>query len=111
MLPGVSVGNCQRVLVDDSGIMRTQMMTHGRLEMVPVYGTPCAVPAQNINRVNYSEMNGLYLYHRWCSLLTPVPVQEQLHVPIQFGGHLGFIRSTLPHSAVLLSSEESICKG
>jgi hypothetical protein len=43
----VSVGNCQRVLVDESRMIRTQTGTHDRSEMVEVHWTLCAsIPQQ-----------------------------------------------------------------
>jgi hypothetical protein len=45
--PDVSAGNCQRALVDESGIIRTQMNTHNRSVMVAVLGTLCAIPPRN----------------------------------------------------------------
>jgi hypothetical protein len=38
----VSAGNCQRALVDESGMTRIQMGKHNRTEMVTVQGLPCA---------------------------------------------------------------------
>jgi hypothetical protein len=49
LLLRVSVGNCQRALVDESGMVRIQMGTHSRLEMVTVHGTPCVIPCYNSN--------------------------------------------------------------
>jgi len=48
-LPDVSAGYCQRALVDESGMIRTQMGTHNISEMVAVLGTPCAIPSRNSN--------------------------------------------------------------
>jgi hypothetical protein len=44
LLIGVSAGNCQRFLVDESSIIRTQMGTHNGSEIVEVRRSPC-VPA------------------------------------------------------------------
>jgi hypothetical protein len=41
---GASAGNYQTALVDESGMIGTQMGTHNRSEMVVVLGTPCAIP-------------------------------------------------------------------
>jgi hypothetical protein len=41
---GISAGNCRRALVDESGVIRTQMRTHNRSYMVAVHGTPRAIP-------------------------------------------------------------------
>jgi hypothetical protein len=43
-LADISAGYCQIALVDGSGIIRTQMGTHNRSEVVAVLGTPCAIP-------------------------------------------------------------------
>jgi hypothetical protein len=43
----VSAGYCQRDLVDESGMIRTQMRKHNRPLTVAVYGTPCAIPPRN----------------------------------------------------------------
>jgi hypothetical protein len=48
-LLGVSVGYCSTALVDESGMIRTQMGTHNRLEMVAITGTPWAIPPRNSN--------------------------------------------------------------
>jgi hypothetical protein len=40
----MSAGYCQRALVDESGIIRTQMGTHNRPVMVAVHGTHCEIP-------------------------------------------------------------------
>jgi hypothetical protein len=37
-----STGNCQRVLVNKSGMIRAQMGTQNRSEMVAMQGSPCA---------------------------------------------------------------------
>jgi hypothetical protein len=44
LLPDVSANNCRRALVDESGMIRTQMGMHNRSEMVAVLGAPCAIP-------------------------------------------------------------------
>jgi hypothetical protein len=49
-LLGVSAGYCQRAVVDESGMIRTQLETHSRSEMVTVLGTPCMIPPRNSNR-------------------------------------------------------------
>jgi hypothetical protein len=41
-LLGVSTGNSQRAVVDKSGIIRNQMETHSRSNMVSVQGSPWA---------------------------------------------------------------------
>jgi hypothetical protein len=41
-------GYCQRALVDESGMIRTQKGTHKRSVMVAVYGTPSVIPPGNI---------------------------------------------------------------
>jgi hypothetical protein len=46
----VSSGYCQRALVDEPGIIRTQMGKHNRSVMVAVYGTPCATLPLKQNR-------------------------------------------------------------
>jgi hypothetical protein len=40
----VSVGYCQRALVDDSEMIGTQMGKYNRSVMVAAYGTPCTIP-------------------------------------------------------------------
>jgi hypothetical protein len=42
-------GYCKRAMVDESGMIRTYcyMGSHNISEMVPVYGTPCAIPPCN----------------------------------------------------------------
>jgi hypothetical protein len=44
LLLGVSAGYCQRDMVDESRIIRTQMGKDNRSVMVAVYGTPLAIP-------------------------------------------------------------------
>jgi hypothetical protein len=48
-LPDASAGYCQRALVDESRMIRTQMETHNRSEKVAVFGTPYAIPPRNSN--------------------------------------------------------------
>jgi hypothetical protein len=48
-LPDVSAAYCQTALVDESGIIRTQMKTHNRSEMVALHGPPGARPPHNSN--------------------------------------------------------------
>jgi hypothetical protein len=57
LLPDVSVGYCQRAVVDKSGMIRTQMGMHNRSEMVAVLGMPCTIPPCNSNSsmLYYSE--------------------------------------------------------
>jgi hypothetical protein len=38
----VSASNCQRALVDKSGMIKHQIVTHNRSEIVAVYWSPCA---------------------------------------------------------------------
>jgi hypothetical protein len=45
----VSTGYCQTALVDESGIIRTQMWAHKRPLMVAVLGKPCATSLHNSN--------------------------------------------------------------
>jgi hypothetical protein len=47
----MSAGYCQRAPVDESGMIRTQMMTHNESEMVAVLGTSWAIPLLNINSI------------------------------------------------------------
>jgi hypothetical protein len=49
LLPDVSAGYCQRALVNESGIVRTQMGMHKRSEMVTVHGMPCVIPLCDSN--------------------------------------------------------------
>jgi hypothetical protein len=35
--------------VDETGMIRNQMETHNRSEIVAVLGTPCAIPSRNSN--------------------------------------------------------------
>jgi hypothetical protein len=42
LLLDISAGNCQRALVDVSGMVRTQMGMHNISEMVAVQVPPCA---------------------------------------------------------------------
>jgi hypothetical protein len=44
LLPDVSAGYCQGAVVDESGMIRTQVGVHNRSEMAAVLGTPCAIP-------------------------------------------------------------------
>jgi hypothetical protein len=60
LLLGVSAGNCQRALVYESGMIRTQMEMHSRSEIVAVYGMPCAIPTRNGIRVIHSDSTGFY---------------------------------------------------
>jgi hypothetical protein len=43
----VSAGYFQRSLMDESGVTRTQLVTHNKSEMFAVYGTPWAIPPYN----------------------------------------------------------------
>jgi hypothetical protein len=43
-LQGVCFGICKTTLVDERGMIRTQMGKHCRSIIVAVYGTPCAIP-------------------------------------------------------------------
>jgi hypothetical protein len=45
-LVGVSVDDCQRALVDESGMIRNQMGMENRSDMVAVQGSPCAPTLQ-----------------------------------------------------------------
>jgi hypothetical protein len=46
-LLGVSAGYCQTAWVDESGMIRTKMGMHNRLQMVAVLKTPCKIPSIN----------------------------------------------------------------
>jgi hypothetical protein len=59
---GVSTGYCQRTLMDESGIIRTQMGTGNRLEMVAVSGTPCAIPHRNSNETYFHDFPAAVTY-------------------------------------------------
>jgi hypothetical protein len=48
-LIGTSVGICQRALVDESGMIRTQMGLIYQ-EIVAVHGTLCTIPPHNSNQ-------------------------------------------------------------
>jgi hypothetical protein len=48
-LLSVSVGHCQIALVNESGMIITQMGSHNRSEVVAVHGTPCSTPPLNGN--------------------------------------------------------------
>jgi hypothetical protein len=48
-LQNISAGKCKRALVDESGMIRTQMGTHNRSAIVAVLGTPCAIPPPTVN--------------------------------------------------------------
>jgi hypothetical protein len=48
-LLGVLAGNYKRDLVDESVMIRTQMVTHNRSEMVIMFGMPCKIPPCNSN--------------------------------------------------------------
>jgi hypothetical protein len=48
-LLSVSVGNCQRTLVYESGMIITQMETQDRSDMVAEQGASCAIPPSNSN--------------------------------------------------------------
>jgi hypothetical protein len=45
-LLGASAGICQKALVDESGMIRTQMGKHDK-KMVAVHGTLCTIPPRN----------------------------------------------------------------
>jgi len=49
LLPDVSAGYCQRALVDESGMIRTQIGMHNRSEMFTVHGMPCTISLCNSN--------------------------------------------------------------
>jgi hypothetical protein len=49
----VSSGYCERALVNESGMMVTQMGTHNRLDSVVVPGTPCTIPPRNSNSAKH----------------------------------------------------------
>jgi hypothetical protein len=55
---GSSAGNCHIALVDESGMIRTQMGTHNRSQIVAVLGTPCAIPRHNSNSTEVRELSG-----------------------------------------------------
>jgi hypothetical protein len=40
---------CQKALVGESGMIKTQMWKHNRSVIVAVYGTPCAIPSRKSN--------------------------------------------------------------
>jgi hypothetical protein len=44
-----------RALVDELGIIITQIRKHNRSIMAAVYGTPCAIPPRNSNSVIHFE--------------------------------------------------------
>jgi hypothetical protein len=48
-LLGVSAGNCQTALLDESGMVRTQMGVHNGSEIITVHVTPCVIPPHNRN--------------------------------------------------------------
>jgi hypothetical protein len=48
-LLGVSAGYCQRSVLGESGMIRTQMGKHSRSVVVAVYGTPCVIQPPNSN--------------------------------------------------------------
>jgi hypothetical protein len=48
-LLGVSACNCQRALVDKSGMIRIQMGAHVRSDMAAVHGMPFVIPPHNSN--------------------------------------------------------------
>jgi hypothetical protein len=47
---GVLAGTCQKALVDETEIIRTQMGTHNRSEMVAVHGTLYTIPPRTSNQ-------------------------------------------------------------
>jgi hypothetical protein len=49
LLLGVSTGVCKRDLVDESGMIRTQIGMHNRSLMPAVLGTPFAILPHNSN--------------------------------------------------------------
>jgi hypothetical protein len=49
LLLGASTSNCQKAVVDESGMIITQMGMHNRSEKVAVHWTPCATPPHNSN--------------------------------------------------------------
>jgi hypothetical protein len=55
LLPDVSAGYWDTAVVDESGMIRTQMGMHNRSEMVTLLGTPCLIPPQNRNSNNNSS--------------------------------------------------------
>jgi hypothetical protein len=46
LLADVSVNNCQRALVNESGTIDNQMGKHNKSEIVTVQGSPCAPISQ-----------------------------------------------------------------
>jgi hypothetical protein len=58
-LPDVSACYCRRYLMDELGMIRTQMGTHNKSEIVAVLGTPCAIPPRNVN--SNSNRNNRYV--------------------------------------------------
>jgi hypothetical protein len=60
-LPDLSAAYCQRPLVDESGMIKTQIGTHNTSEMVALLGTPCAIPPHNsIILLSTTELGTLY---------------------------------------------------
>jgi hypothetical protein len=53
-VPDVSADYYQRSLLDESGMIGTQMGTHNRSEMVAVLGMPCVIPPYNSNSLSNS---------------------------------------------------------
>jgi hypothetical protein len=48
-LTSISASDFQRALVDESGMIRTQMRSHNISEIFAVLGTPCVVSSSNSN--------------------------------------------------------------
>jgi hypothetical protein len=46
-LLGIFAGYCQIRLMDESGMIRTQIGMHNKSQMVTVHEMPCAIPLHN----------------------------------------------------------------
>jgi hypothetical protein len=68
ILLGMSAGNCQRSLVDASGMIRTQMGTNNRSEVSSVYETPFVLQQYCTRRKEKSEVKiTTYLWEKFVS--------------------------------------------
>jgi hypothetical protein len=80
LLLDVSTGNCQRALVNESGIVITQTGTQNRSEMFAVHGTPCAKPPHSSNdNTGSSSSNSLFFVRKPSGASTIVCIRRTQH--------------------------------
>jgi hypothetical protein len=87
----VSADYCQRDLVGESGMIRTQMRKHNRPLTVAFYRTPCAIPPRNNNSTvlcgrsfPYSSYKTHWTTHRSSERLQKFLFEKQDPVFINF---------------------------